>query len=283
MMNKYKTAILFLVAIFIIAALDRAIYRYWDYLYGWFVFFANFLLKEDSIFFNDFFASSLLRFFLSISTFFAFCLMLFAIRVARPSFQQLLPNPIVALVLTCIFVYLNSMSENSDHLIYALLSFLSILALTAREHIIFGVQYYFSKSILAFWITSAIGLIVFVISHERAFSFESTIGNIFIVNLWIYSTRARSLWLAVTMHVAWNLILPGSTEFIVFMLALSFYLAFAPGTCPAVFIPIRDFKDRIRVLRILWLPFDFILRVVHAPVMIAIQKTRISQFGKMRE
>lgn len=282
-MNKYKTAILFFAAIFIIAALDRAIYRYWDSLYGWFAFFTSFLLREDSIFFSELFASSLLRYFLSISTFFAFYFMLLAIKVERPRFQHLLPSPKIALVLVCIFLYLNSMSDNSNHLSYALLSFLSILALTAREHILFGVQYFFSKSIWTFWITSAIGFIAFVISHERAFSFESTVANIFIINLWIYSTRARSLWLAVTMHLAWNLILPGRIEFIQFMLALSFYLAFAPGTCPAVFVPVRDFKNRSRVLSILWLPFDFILRIINAPVMIAIQKARMLQFGRVRE
>ncbi len=282
-MNKYKTAILFLVAIFIIAAFDHLIYRYWEYLYGWFVLLMSFLLREDSIFFNDLFASSLLRYSISISTFFAFYLLLLALKVERPRLLHVLPNSKIVLVLLCIFIYLNSMSENSNHLPYAFLSFLSILALTAREHIIFGVQYFFSKSISTFWITSAIGFIVFVISHERAFSYESTVANIFIINLWIYSTRARGLWLAVTMHLAWNYLFMEHIEFIYFMLALSFYLAFAPGTCPAVFAPVRDFKDRSRVLRVLWLPFDFTLRAIHASLMIAIQKAGISNFGGTHE
>lgn len=262
-MEKLRLPILFLLMTFMIAALDRVLNYYWHQIDHLLRSQLQLFVSEDSLFLTDRFAITLYFYIISSVFFSAFLLLCVLGRISLPSVRTILPSPMVILLLIVIFLHLNSRSANSDQLVYASISYTAIVIFILREHLLFGVQYYISKNTFVFWCTSVIGLGVFILSHELTLSFPRVFATTFMINLWIYSTRARSLWIAGLMHLAWNWVLPGSMAFLYALFLISFYLAFAPGHCPVVFRPVQRAVTENSILRMAWEPFRVVLASVH--------------------
>ena len=131
-----------------------------------------------------------------------------------------------------IFFYLNAESENKSRCLYAAISFASILLVIAREHVLFFSQEWFSGNASDILIAGAIGLFVFVMFHPLHISEGRILGTLLMVNLWIYTVCERNLWMGVSLHAAWNLVLPESAMFHYAIVVVSCFLAYGRSSYP---------------------------------------------------
>jgi len=131
-----------------------------------------------------------------------------------------------------IFFYLNAESENKSRYLYAAISFISIILVIAREHVLFFSQEWFSSKASDILIASAIGLFAFVMLHPLHISQGRVLGTLLMVNLWIYTISERNLWMGVSLHAAWNLVLPESAMFHYSIFAVSCFLAYGRPSYP---------------------------------------------------
>lgn len=259
----FQRVSLFVVMTILIGFMDYLVNNNWQYISSLYYLAAQSFTSRESIFLSDSFLLSVYRYIISALTVCVFFLFCFTQKLKIASIWELLPKFFVVLLLVAIFVHMNLRSPNSDKIFYALVSFGSILAITFREHLILGVQFYVSRSSQEFWVISGVGLVVFVLSHELEFSYERMVATVFMINLWIYSTRVRNIWLAVVMHLAWNWVFPERADFHYFLFAVSFYLAFSPGNCPEQFSYIRRVFDGSRYLRAAWMPLGVLFKTIH--------------------
>jgi hypothetical protein len=237
--------------------MDWTVNRNWELISSSYINLAQSVVPADSIFVSEAFLLSVYRYIISccaVAAFFIFC---FVEKLRFASLRRMLPSSLVLFLLAAVFIQMNMRSSNSDKVLYAVISFGSIVFLTFREHLIFGVQFFISRRPQEFWLTSALGLAVFILSHDLVLSYERFVATIFMINLWIYSTRVRSLWVATVMHLAWNWVLPDRADFHYFLFAVSFYLAFHPGDCPEQFRFIHGAAEKNKYLRFAWRPVQF--------------------------
>lgn len=237
--------------------MDWTVNRNWELISSSYIKLAQGVVPAESVFVSETFLLSVYRYIISFCAVAAFLIFCFIENIRFVSLRGMLPSSLVLVLFSAVFIHMNMRSPNSDKVLYALVSFGSIVLLTFREHLIFGAQFFISRRSQEFWSTSALGLAVFTLSHHLVLSYERFVATIFMINLWIYSTRLRSLWVATVMHLAWNWVLPDRSDFHYFLFAVSFYLAFHPGDCPEQFRFISSATEKNKYLRFAWRPVQF--------------------------
>ena len=189
---------------------------------------------EDSIYRDERFANSLVRITLAVAVSCGILLpALILARKERTHIRGYFRMRIVpTMIVLAIFFYLNAESENKSRYLYAAISFVSILLVIAREHVLFFSQEWFSSNASDILIAGAIGLFVFVMLHPLHISQGRILGTLLMVNLWIYTICERNLWMGVSLHAAWNLVLPESAMFHYAIVVVSCFLAYGRSSYP---------------------------------------------------
>lgn len=199
--------------------------------------FAEVIFNENSLYLRDNFVRSIYRFVLSSTTIFLFILALWLYsgknlkEIARKIFAVSAVSLFLFLIL---FLHLNSRSTNSSALIYAMISYISMIALVLREQLVFATQAMFSKNSIHFYAISVIGLLLFIFSHKLVLTEGRVMATILMINLWIYTSKSMNIWHGVVVHASWNYAFPQSALFHYFILAYSFCLAFGQVFYPKI-------------------------------------------------
>ena len=199
--------------------------------------FAEIIFDKDSLYLSDNFAQSVYCFALSIPTIAIFILALgiYSGRGLKNKIKHLIAVSGVTLFLfLLLFLHLNSRSQNSSALTYALLSYTSMITLVLREQLIFVTQGMFSRSSRHFYVISVIGLFLFIFSHKLVLTEGRVLATILMINLWIYTTKSMNIWHGVAIHASWNYAFPQSALFHYFIFAYSFWLAFGQLDYPSI-------------------------------------------------
>jgi hypothetical protein len=186
----------------------------------------NNFFPDSSIYRNRFFLDSIFRYILSISVISFFMLLIIFLRKSDAKFSEFFVlNPLSIISLILLFMYMNYFSNN-DEIIYSILSYISIIFLVFRENVLFVSQVLFSSDRKVVFITSILSLFIFIYLHPFAFTIGSLTGTMLMVNIWIYTTIRKNIWIGVTLHAIWNLAFPESMWFHMAVLTLSFFLVF---------------------------------------------------------
>lgn len=199
--------------------------------------FSETIFDGGSLYLRDNFSQSVYRFALSIPTIVIFILALgiYSARDLKDKIKQLFTiGGITLFLFLLLFLHLNSRSQNSSALTYALLSYTSMITLVLREQMIFVTQGMFSRSSRHFYVISIIGLFLFIFSHKLVLTEGRVLATILIINLWIYTTKSMNIWHGVAIHAFWNYGFPQSALFHYFIFAYSFWLAFGQFDYPSI-------------------------------------------------
>lgn len=191
------------------------------------------VFTEDSVYSDTSFSKAVFRTFLALTG----SLFVFVLAISVTSIKDCMKYfsfrlmPVVYLI--AVFIYLNHHSPNKDEIIYAILSYISLILVIAREHIFFFTQLWFCKSEKSLLLTGLFALTVFILAHPLTLSVGNILGTILIVNLWIYSAAEKNFWMGIAIHAAWNFVLPQSAIFHYAVFVFSCFLAFGCEKYPS--------------------------------------------------
>lgn len=198
------------------------------------LFVLNEVFAEGSVYATELFANAIFRSFLGIATSLVIIIPAFIltnnILLCR---EYLRIRAVPSVILFSVFLYLNAESENSEKLLYATLSFASLVVMLFREHFMFYTQEWFARTRKDIFVSSILAIIIFILLHPLVFTPGRVMGTLLMVNLWLYTVSERNLWMGVSVHAAWNFVLPESPGFHYLLFIFSCFLAFSRPKYPA--------------------------------------------------
>lgn len=222
-MNKN---ILLVVKFIIVAALfllvDNFILLNSYQIHGYILTELNEYFSYESLYNSDLFANTIFRYFLSIAciSFFVTSVLLLKINIIKfTSFFK--PTLFSSSILILVFIFLNSKTNNNSELMYATISYCSLVLTLFRENLIFSASCLFTKDRKTLYALSLISLILFIALHPIELTIGRITTTIFMITVWIYTTATKNIWLGVAMHVAWNLVLTDSIAYHLLLLSIS--------------------------------------------------------------
>jgi membrane protease YdiL (CAAX protease family) len=220
--------LLYTLSLLVALAIDSVIALYGVGLQDHILHLLAYFFDEDSIYRNERFANSLVRITLAVAVSCGILLpaLIFSKKQRTHILGYFRMRIVPTIIMLAIFFYLNAESENKSRYLYAAISFISIILVIAREHVLFFSQEWFSSNASDILIAGAIGLFVFAMLHPLHISEGRVLGTLLMVNLWIYTISERNLWMGVSLHAAWNLVLPESAMFHYSIVAISCFLAY---------------------------------------------------------
>lgn len=189
---------------------------------------------SESVYAQDYFVGATLRFLITLTTIATFLAPLLISRDTTFDLGLFFKPTIGSIAfLAVLFFYMNSHSENGDKLIYAVISYGSLILFLARENIIFFMQTAYTNNFFGVWLGAFASLAAFILLHPISLSEGRVLGTVLMINLWIYTLTARNLWLGVAIHAAWNFGFPESAAFHYILFFVSCFLAYGQKTYPS--------------------------------------------------
>ncbi len=211
----------------------------------------NEIFDQNSPFASEMFANAIFRTLLTIAGSLAIILPAFWIIGKKTILRFFSPRPIPVVYFILIFFYFYHNSENKHEIVYAVLVFVSLIIVIAREHIFFFSQQWFCRSKFGLIMSAVIAHITFILLHPLVFTEGRILGTLLMVNLWIYTVSHKNYWMGISLHMAWNFLFPESALFHYAVFLHSCYLAYGLETYPKFLTePFENLASRPGVSRV---------------------------------